>query len=146
MMMTLFLPKSQGTESHNNKNMRESVCSVVWFVVSKMCTSKKKQKNKTKQRHWKFQNKIYMDERVAGAHFEGTYKNKSYDSPNARPHCTTLSLHSSEAVAVRFVAVGLGVVQCLHLLLGGPLVSGLLFPDQVSAVVEQVSRQQEATQ
>lgn len=57
----------------------------------------------------------------------------------------TLSLHS-EAVAVRFAAVGLWVVERLHLLPGGLLVSGLLFPQQVSAVVEQVSRQQEARQ
>lgn len=87
-----------------------------------------------------------MDEWIAGAHSEGTYKNKSYDSPNPRLCRVSLSLHSSEAVAVRFVAVGLSVVERLHLLLGGTLVSGLLFPDQVSAVVEQVARQQEASQ
>lgn len=73
-------------------------------------------------------------------------KIKSSDSPNPLLCRAALSLHSGEAVAVRFVAVGLGVVERLHLLLGGPLVPGLLFPDQLSAVVEQVTRQQEASQ
>lgn len=85
-----------------------------------------------------------MHEWIAGAHFEGTYKNKSYSCPDPQPHHAALSLHSSDAVAVRFVAVGPGVIERLHLLFGGPLVSGLLFPQQLSAVVEQVSRQQEA--
>lgn len=47
---------------------------------------------------------------------------------------------------MRFVAIGIGVVERLHLLFVGPLVSGILFPLQVSAVIEQVTWQQEATQ
>lgn len=85
-----------------------------------------------------------MHKWIAGAHFEGTYKNTSYSCPNPQMDHAALSLHSSDAVAVRFVAVGPVVVERLHLLFGGPLVSGLLFSQQLSAVVEQVSRQQEA--
>lgn len=50
------------------------------------------------------------------------------------------------AVAVGFMAIGLCVVECLQLLTGSALVSRLLFPHKVSAVVEQVTRQQEASQ
>lgn len=85
-----------------------------------------------------------MHEWIAGAHFEGTYKNKSYSCPDPQLYRAPLSLNSSDAVAVRFEAVGPAVVERLHLLFGGPLVLGLLFPQQLSAVVEQVSRQQEA--
>lgn len=44
------------------------------------------------------------------------------------------------------VAVGLAVVERLHLPARTLLVSGLLFPHQLSAMVEQVTRQQEAGQ
>lgn len=75
------------------------------------------------------------------------YKNKSYISPpEPRLYRVTLSLHGGEAVAVRFVAVGLAVVQCLQLLSGSPLVSVRLFPNELFAVVEQVTWQQEASQ
>lgn len=46
---------------------------------------------------------------------------------------------------MRFAAIGVGVVERLHLLIGSQLFSGLLFPRQLSAVVEQVTRQQEAS-
>lgn len=68
------------------------------------------------------------------------------NAPDLRLCRVALSLYSSEAVAVRFVAIGIGVVERLHLLFVGPLVSGILFPLQVSAVIEQVTWQQEATQ
>ena len=67
------------------------------------------------------------------------------NSPNSRLSFL-LSLHSGEAVAVRLVAVGLGVVERLHLLSAGPLVSGRLFHQQGPAVVKQVTRQQEPGQ
>lgn len=60
-----------------------------------------------------------------------------------RPHSDCLSLHSSQAVALRFVAVGPRVVKCLNLGSRGVLVAGCFFPNQVSAVVEEVRRQQE---
>lgn len=83
---------------------------------------------------------------IAAAHFEGTYKHKSYNSRDPPLLHAALSLHGGDPVAVRFVTVGLGVIERLHLLSAGPLVPGFLFPDQVSAVVEQVTRQQEARQ
>lgn len=66
--------------------------------------------------------------------------------PDPQLYWTALSLHSSEAVGVWFEAVGLGVVERLHLLFGCPFVAGLFFPQQLSAVVEQVGGQQEARQ
>lgn len=57
----------------------------------------------------------------------------------------SLSIYSSEAISVRFAAIGVGVVERLHLLIGSQFFSGLLFPRQLSAVVEQVTRQQEAS-
>ena len=47
---------------------------------------------------------------------------------------------------MRFVAVRLTVVQRLQLLSGGPLVSVRFFSNKLSAVVEKVSWQQEASQ
>lgn len=47
---------------------------------------------------------------------------------------------------MRFVTVGPGVVKRLDLRSSSVLVAGRLFPNQVSTVVEQVSRQQETRQ
>lgn len=58
----------------------------------------------------------------------------------------SLGLYSREAVVVGFDAVCLGVVERLHLLSSGLLVSSLIFSHQASAVVEQITRQQEAAQ
>lgn len=56
-----------------------------------------------------------------------------------------LSICLSVAVVVRLVeAVGFGGLQSFHLLNGRLTVSGLLFPQQVSAVEKQVTWQQEA--
>lgn len=94
----------------------------------------------------KMKQETHVYEWIAGAHFEGTHKNKSSWCPDPQPYWAALSLHSSEAVGVRFEAVGLCVVERLHLLFGCPFVTGLLFPQQMSAVVEQVGGQQEARQ
>lgn len=102
-------------------------------------------KTKTKK-HLKYQNNIHTVDYISGAHFEGTYKNKSYSFPDPRLCDDALGLHGAVAVAVGFEAVGLGVVERLSLLADGLPVSGLLLPHQVSAVVEQVARQQEASQ
>lgn len=77
---------------------------------------------------------------------KGTYKNKSYNSPDLCLCSVILRLDSSDSVAVGLVAIGLCVVECLHLLTGSPLVSGFFFPQQVSAMVVQVTRQQETAQ
>lgn len=52
-----------------------------------------------------------------------------------------LSIYSSETISVRFAAIGVSVVERLHLLTSSQLVSGLLFPQQLSAVMEQVTWQ-----
>lgn len=57
-----------------------------------------------------------------------------------------LSLHGGQAVALRFVTVGPGVVKRLHLRSRSVLVAGRLFPNQVPTVVEQVTGQQETRQ
>lgn len=66
--------------------------------------------------------------------------------PDLACYRVALSLHGGEAVAVRFVAVRLTVVQRLQLLSGGPLVSVRFFPNKLSAVVIKVTWQQEASQ
>jgi len=83
-----------------------------------------------------------MDAEIAGGDFADKYKYYISDSPLG----AALRLHSSEAVALGFVAVGLAVVERLQLLSGRPLFSGLLFPQQLPAVVVQVTRQQETSQ
>lgn len=100
-------------------------------MVSKMCTS-----NVQKQQHCKY---VWMSGSLM-------LILKAHPKINPTVPQIALSLYGSEAVAVRFVAVGLVVVEHQHFLFGGPFVSRLLFPHQLSAVVEQVTRQQEASQ
>lgn len=67
-------------------------------------------------------------------------------SASCRLRGVDLSLHGGQAVALRFVTVGPGVVKRLDLRSRSVLVAGRLFPNQVSTVVEQVSWQQETRQ
>lgn len=133
-------PNHPGTFESETKH-GDSFHYAIWFVVSKMRISKNKNVENIKMKQ-----ETHVYEWIAGAHFEGTHKNKSSRCPDSQLYWAALSLHSREAVGVRFEAVGLGVVERLHLLFGCPFVAGLLFPQQMSAVVEQVGGQQEARQ